>query len=75
MVTMHGVRFDATPLKRAFLVWGRGYRKLAEIAGCVEATAFNVVNGRTPTSKHLRTIAGILEVDLAKCWKVEEDRP
>jgi len=70
--TRTGLTFNSEPLQRAFLVWGRGYQELADLAGCAVATAHNVVTGRCPTSKFARRIAGILGVDLAACWKTED---
>lgn len=70
--TTEGLVFDAEPLKRAFLVWGRGYQTLADLVGCSPATAWHVIVGNRPTSKFARLIAGVLGVDLGECWKTED---
>ncbi len=66
------MKFDAMPLKQAYLTSGRTYQQIASIFSCTVATVHNVINGITPRSKFLPAIAAELGVDVSECWKVME---
>lgn len=70
MPVTEGLTFDPLPLEKAFRVWGRGYKSLANLVGCTTMTCRNCIFGKHPTSKYMVRIAGVLGVDMRDCWKI-----